>query len=65
MAERIFDPAQIERFQRDGFLVVENVFDTREIAAFGAEVDTAVASRTIDAHLSKEEQLRLATRAEH
>ena len=56
MAERIFEPAQIERFQRDGFLVVENVFDTREIAAFGAEVDTAVASRTISDTRALEEK---------
>jgi len=46
MAEGILEPAQIERFERDGFLVVENVFDPRELASFGEAVDAAVASRT-------------------
>ena len=46
MAERSLDPEQIERFRRDGFLVVEDVFGPRELESFARAVDAAVASRT-------------------
>ncbi len=37
---------QIEAFERDGFLVVPDVFDDEEIQAFGRAVDAAVAARS-------------------
>ncbi len=36
---------QIEVFQRDGFLVVENVLSPAELATFGGALDSAVAAR--------------------
>lgn len=41
----ILSEEQIRQFQRDGFLVVENVFSPDELATFGAAVDGAVADR--------------------
>jgi ectoine hydroxylase-related dioxygenase (phytanoyl-CoA dioxygenase family) len=46
MAEAILNAEQIETFQRDGFLVVEDAFDPEEFAHFGASVDAAVAARS-------------------
>lgn len=40
----------IERFQSDGFLLVENFFTGSEVDHFGAFVDAAVAFRTKDDH---------------
>lgn len=42
--------AQIERFQADGFLLVEDFFTAEELDGFGAAVDAAVAYRTQDDH---------------
>jgi len=40
--------AQIERFQTDGFLLVDDFFTAEELDGFGAAVDAAVAYRTQD-----------------
>ncbi|MEM7503156.1 MAG: phytanoyl-CoA dioxygenase family protein [Pseudomonadota bacterium] len=40
--------AQVERFQHDGFLLVEDFFSSEELEAFGRHVDAAVAYRTSD-----------------
>jgi ectoine hydroxylase-related dioxygenase (phytanoyl-CoA dioxygenase family) len=42
--------AQIERFQTDGFLLVDDFFTAEELDGFGAAVDAAVAYRTQDDH---------------
>lgn len=42
--------AQIETFQRDGFLLVENFFSDAELEPFAAAVDAAVRYRTSDDH---------------
>ena len=39
---------EIERFQEDGFLLVEDFFNDQELAGFGDAVDAAVAYRTSD-----------------
>jgi ectoine hydroxylase-related dioxygenase (phytanoyl-CoA dioxygenase family) len=39
---------QVERFQTDGFLIVEDFFDHDELDRFGKLVDSAVAYRTAD-----------------
>ena len=41
-------PEQIESFQRDGFLVVEDVFSPDQRTSFGAAVDAAVTRRSGD-----------------
>ena len=38
-------PQQIERYRRDGFVVVEGLLRDAELARFGAAVDRAVAQR--------------------
>ncbi len=40
--------AQIEQFQRDGFLLVEDFFAGQQLDQFAAAVDVAVANRTVD-----------------
>lgn len=42
--------AEVERFQADGFLLVENFFTDEELDHFGEQVDAAVAHRTADDH---------------
>ena len=42
---RTLKTEEIEAFHRDGFLLVENVFDPERLADFGAAVDAAVAGR--------------------
>ncbi|MCH8336583.1 MAG: phytanoyl-CoA dioxygenase family protein [Proteobacteria bacterium] len=41
---------QVDRFQTDGFLLVEDFFTQDELDGFGAAVDAAVAHRTSDDH---------------
>lgn len=41
----LLSPEQIDRFQSDGFLVVDNVFSSEELSNYGAAVDAAVAAR--------------------
>lgn len=54
----LLSPEQIEQFQRDGFLVVENVLSPEELAAHGAAVDAAVANRAaIDRRTIEEKTL--------
>ena len=43
MTEKLLDTQQVETFQRDGFLVVENVFPSAQRALYGDAVDAAVA----------------------
>ena len=40
--------AQIDQFQTDGFLIVEDFFSTDELDSYGASVDAAVEYRTSD-----------------
>lgn len=42
------DRAAVDRFQADGFLLVENFFSHEELDQFGASVDAAVQFRTAD-----------------
>ncbi|MDH5322321.1 MAG: phytanoyl-CoA dioxygenase family protein, partial [Gammaproteobacteria bacterium] len=42
--------SQIDAFQRDGFLLVEDFFTSAELDRFGPAVDAAVAHRTSDDH---------------
>ena len=48
MTEKLLAPKQVETFQRDGFLVVENVFPSAQRALYGDAVDAAVARRAGD-----------------
>ena len=48
MTEKLLDTQQVETFQRDGFLVVENVFPSAQRALYGDAVDAAVARRAGD-----------------
>lgn len=49
---------QVERFQADGFLLVENFFTDSEVEHFGACVDAAVKFRTKDDHRGLSEKNR-------
>ena len=40
--------AQVDAFQKDGFLLVENFFTDEELDGFAPHVDAAVAYRTAD-----------------
>ncbi len=40
------DPERIAAFERDGFVVIENLLDREELARYGAAVDAAVARRS-------------------
>ena len=42
---RTLSPEQIEKFDRDGFLVVDHFFSEAELAEFGTAVDAGVAGR--------------------
>ena len=44
------DQEQIDRFEEDGFLLVENFFSHQEIEQYGQHVDKAVQYRTADDH---------------
>ena len=44
------DQSQIERFQTDGFLLVDDFFTVEELDGFATAVDAAVAYRTQDDH---------------
>jgi ectoine hydroxylase-related dioxygenase (phytanoyl-CoA dioxygenase family) len=44
--KRQLSPEQVETFQRDGFLVVENFFPSDELETFGAAIDDAVSGRS-------------------
>ena len=46
MTSPLLTEEQIERFERDGFLLVPDVFDPQELKDFGTAVDAAVAART-------------------
>lgn len=46
----------VDRFNADGFLLVENVFSDEELDRFGAHVDAAVKCRTTDDHRSHAEK---------
>jgi len=48
MAQPILSEELVERFRRDGYLVVEDVFAPEEVEAFGAAVDLAVQGRTAE-----------------
>ena len=47
---RQLSPEQVNAFQRDGFLVVENFFSPDELQPFGAAIDSAVAGRSGSDH---------------
>lgn len=47
---------QLDVFWRDGFLVVEDVFDLADLERFGTAVDRAVAVRTVDDRRSLEDK---------
>ena len=48
----------VDRFNADGFLLVENFFSDKELDQFGAHVDAAVKYRTADDHRSHAEKNR-------
>lgn len=45
MTRTKLEKPEVERFQRDGFLLVENVFSSDELEKFGQAVDSAVEGR--------------------
>lgn len=47
---------QVNRFQADGFLMVENFFSDEELDHYGKHVDSAVRHRTADDHRSLKER---------
>lgn len=49
-AQSGLNQSQIDAFQRDGFLLVEDFFTSEELDRFGPAVDAAVAHRTSDDH---------------
>jgi ectoine hydroxylase-related dioxygenase (phytanoyl-CoA dioxygenase family) len=48
--------SQVDAYQRDGFLLVEDFFTHDELDRFGASVDAAVAYRTADDHRNLNEK---------
>lgn len=48
LAQSDLSQSQVDAFQKDGFLLVENFFTTDELDAFAPHVDAAVAYRTAD-----------------
>ena len=56
MQESGITRAEVERFQKDGFLLVEDFFDHDELDEFGKAVDAAVAFRTSDDQRSMDEK---------
>ena len=50
MTAPLLTEEQRQRFDRDGFLLVEDVFAEEELRAFGTAVDAAVAGRTSSDH---------------
>lgn len=56
MSTPILETDQVEQFRRDGYLVVDDVFDPAELGSFGAAVDAAVHSRTVQDQRPLEEK---------
>lgn len=56
MSDPYLTPNQVQAFQRDGFLVVEDVLPASERISFGKAVDAAVAGRSDHDHRPLEEK---------
>jgi len=54
----IINQDAVDRFDEDGFLLVENFFSDEELDRLGAHVDAAVKYRTADDHRSHAEKNR-------
>lgn len=56
MGKPILEAEQVEKFHRDGYLVVDGVFDAGELETFGSAVDAAVHDRTVQDRRALEEK---------